>query len=274
MKLRISEQNVEFFSGGVSAGRYNLNDPFKPFLHPLHTPAGRMVSAASPHDHRHHKGLMYALQTVQFNFWEEVPASSAERIGRQRPLGFENVDSAGDEIGFTQQLAWESADGAAPVFHEDRTIRCRHEGDEFVWTWSARLTVSHACRLIKGRGSCALPDGRRISYNGLGLRLARSFGCTGNNALLLDGRKVSFREGMGQVPRRATFQGTFDPLWPEWPGPRAAITFEQEQNNGLFVMESPFAYMAMGPSNLEEVELLAGQILAPTYRIRVADIVA
>ncbi len=274
MKLQISEQNVEFLNGGASAGRYNLNDPFKPFLHPLHTPAGRMVSAASPHDHKHHKGLMCALQTGEFNFWEEAPASPAERVGRQRHLGFQNVAWTGAEIGFTQQLAWESADGATPVFREDRTIRCRHDGDEFVWTWTARLTVSRAGRLVKGRGSCALPDGRRISYNGLGLRLTRSFGCTGNNALLLDGRKVAFREGMGQVPRRATFQGTFDPHWPEWPGPRAAVTFEQEQHDGLFVMESPFAYMAMGPSNLEEVELIAGQILAQTYRIRVADMVA
>ena len=44
-------------------GLYVLDDPFKPYIHPLKTPAGHTVSLAMPHDHPHHKGSMYALRT-------------------------------------------------------------------------------------------------------------------------------------------------------------------------------------------------------------------
>lgn len=215
---------------------------------------------------------MYALRTGEINFWEEVSTIAGEAVGRQRHVELLNVASDGEEVGFTETLAWESVDVTEPIFLENRTLRARHVGNAFVWTWVTRITVRRNCHLIKSQWSWALPDGRRINYHGLGLRLVRSFGCTGGHTLTLDGREISFLEAMGQIARQVTFRGTFDPVWPQWPGPQAAVTFEQEQRNGLFVLESPFSFMGLGPSNLEEIDVCTGEVLEETYHIRVADV--
>ena len=165
-------------------------------------------------------------------------------------------------------------DGGKPVFEENRELRAGHNGNGFSWTWGTQITVRRESRLIKSQWSWALPDGRRINYHGLGLRLVRSFDCTGGNDLMLDGQKTSFGQGMGQIFRQVTFRGTLDPIWPQWPGPQASITFQQQQGNGLFVLESPFAFMSLGPSNLEERDLSTGEVLEETYHIRVADVLS
>ncbi len=272
MKLQIGDEGVDFYSGSVLAGRYNIQHSLKPFLHPLNTPEGWSVSIASPHDHRHHKGLMYALRTREINFWEENATAANEAVGRQRHVGLSEVVMDGAEVRFVESLVWEAVDGGKPVFEENRELRVRHMGSGFAWTWGTRITVRRDSRLIKSQWSWALPNGRRINYHGLGLRLARSFGCTGGHRLVLDGRETGFLEAMGQVARQVTFTGTLDPVWPQWPGPRAAVTFEQQQRNGLFILESPFAFMSLGPSNLEECDLSSGEILEETYHIQVADL--
>ena len=274
MELHINDDGVEFYSGNTLAGCYNISHSLKPFLHPLNTPSGYAVSLASPHDHRHHKGLMYALRTCDINFWEENPSMAVETVGRQRHLDLQDVVRSGEEVGFTERLIWESVAGGDPVFLESRTLGVRHYASAFVWTWVTRLTICRSCRLIKSQWSWGLPDGRKINYHGLGLRLVRSFGCTGGNDLTLDGQKTSFGQGMGQIVRQVTFRGTLDPIWPQWPGPQASITFQQQQGNGLFVLELPFAFMSLGPSNLEERDLSAGEMLEETYHIRVADVLS
>ena len=272
LKLQISEDAVEFHSGVLLAGRYNLSHSLKPFLHPVNTPGGHTISLAGPHDHRHHKGLMYALRTQDVNFWEEVSTTNGEAVGRQRHVDFRDVVRDGAEVGFTETLIWEALGGGEPIFSENRELHVCHLDNAFVWKWVSRITVRRVCRLIKSQWSWTLPDGRRINYHGLGLRLVRSFGCTGGHTLTLDGRETSFSDALGQVARQVTYKGTLDPQWPQWPGPPAAVTFQQEQRNGLFVLESPFAFLSMGPSNLAEVDLSAGEILEEKYRIRVADV--
>ena len=272
MKLLISDESVHFFVGTALAGRYNLNDSFKPFIHPLNTPTGRTVSCASPHDHKHHKGLMYALRTAEVNFWEEVSTQPGEQVGRQRPQGFTTVAESGEEVGFTEQLCWEAVESTVPIFLEERTIRWRQHNAAIVWTWNTRLTAQRDLRLIKSQWSWPLSDGRKINYHGLGLRFTRSFGATGNNALTLDDKTVNFKDGMGAAPRQACFTGSFDPVWPELPGAKASVTFTQRQRNGLFVLDAPFAFMSLGPSNLEELVISPGQVLEERYEITVADV--
>ena len=49
-------------------------------------------------------------------------------------------------------------------------------------------------------------------------------------------------------------------------------TFTQTQANGMFVMESPFAYLSRGPSNSAPRLLQTGERLEEAYTIRVEDI--
>src|SRR5215218_6200604 len=121
MQLVVTDQAVSFVDGERVAGRYVLDDPFKPFIHPLKTPAGHTVSLAMPHDHPHHKGLMYALRTPQVNFWEERSTLPGEVVGRQIHQRFDELTEVGEQVGFVEILRWETEAGEA-LFQERRSI--------------------------------------------------------------------------------------------------------------------------------------------------------
>ncbi len=279
MQMTIGPVFVEFMTAdGALAGRYNYTDPFKPYLHPLLSPQGHCVSLASPHDHKHHKGLMYALRTPELNFWEESTRAPGEAVGRERHLAFSDVRASGDEVGFTETLSWEPSGGGPAVFEEMRRIACRRVGAAFQWTWETTLKVRRATRLIQSQASHKKADGSIVNYHGLGLRFRREFGGgTRNNALQLDdgpeqwnkgASRLEFSSVMGATPRRVTFIGCIDGFSP---APQVAVTLSQQQGNGLFVMETPFAFLALGPSNLAERPLRDGESLAERYTVTVTD---
>src|SRR5215211_628312 len=150
LHLEMTDQAVDFFNGDRLAGRYNVADPFKPFIHPLNTPAGETMSLAMPHDHKHHKGLMYALRTPEVNFWEEVSTLPGERPGRQRHERFEETTTDGDQIGFVEHLSWVDADDA-PWFAEQRTIRLSVDPADgaYLWTWGTVIESLRDTKLIQ-----------------------------------------------------------------------------------------------------------------------------
>lgn len=280
MRLIFADAHVDFVTAeGRLAGRYHHGDAFKPFIHPLNSPQGHTVSLARPHDHRHHKGLMYALRIPELNFWEEVSTRPGEAVGRERHVAFAEVRAAGEEVGFTETLAWEPAAGGSAVFDETRRVSCRQNGAAFVWTWEVTLHVLTDTRLIQSQWSHKSAEGRLTNYHGLGLRMCREFGgSTRNNALQLDdgpvqwnrnGKPYDFTQAMGATPRRVTYVGHIDGTWPV---PRIAVSMTQEEKNGLFIFESPFAFMALGPSNLAERSLAAGELLRGRYTVTIEDL--
>jgi hypothetical protein len=280
MRLIVAATHVDFVgANGTLAGRYHHGDEFKPFVHPLNSPRGHTVSLARPHDHRHHKGLMYALRTPDLNFWEETITRPGEAVGRERHVAFVEVRERGEEIGFTETLSWEPAQGGAAVFDETRRVVCRREDAAFVWAWETKLTARRATTLVQSQWSRENAAGKKINYHGLGLRFCREFGGgTRNNALQLDDGPVQWNRGakgydfasaLGVTPARVTYIGHIDGTWPV---PRIGVTMTQEQRNGLYVLESSFAFMSLGPSNLTERTLAAGELLHERYTVSVADL--
>jgi hypothetical protein len=267
LHLDITENAVDFLVDGRLAGRYNVADEFKPYFHPLNTPAGETLSLASPHDHKHHKGLMYALRTPEVNFWEERSTLPGERPGRQRHDRFTDLIASGNEIGFIELLFWIDADEEV-WFEERRTVHLTATGTEYVWIWRTELESTRDTELIQSQWSAPVPGGL-VNYHGLGIRLRRDFGCTGGNRLLLDGVETPFADGMGKTPAEAEFRGSIDGIWPV---PKAAVRIRQEQANGLFVLESPFAFFAFGPSNLAPKPLAAGDRIDERYTVTLFDL--
>jgi Methane oxygenase PmoA len=269
IKLVNREDMVDFVANtGVIAGSYRFDDEFKPHFHPLRTPAGRTVSSCCPHDHKHHKGLMYALRTERVNFWEERSTLPGEQVGRIEHIKFVAQSHRDGAAAFEEELVWRSTADATEIFHEKRAVACRSHNGAFIWDWETRLQVLVDCTLITSQWSERLSDGTVVNYHGLGLRLTREFACTGGNRLLLDGQPLSFQEGMGRSPQEATFLGCFDG---QWPPACASVTFRQKGRNGLYVRENPFAFLSMGPSNLSPVRLCSGSSLIEAYTVSVQD---
>jgi hypothetical protein len=270
MHLHDDLGSMTFVHDGVVAGRYVYDDPFKPHVHPLSTPSGKVVSLASPHDHRHHKGLMYALQTADVNFWEEVEKPGLS-VGAQQHVSFSRVVAVGDTVGFEHALVWRRLDGGQALFEERRSISCRFDesAGAFEWRWGTTLQALLATTLAMSRWSLATPAGGRVNYHGLGIRFVRDFGCTGGNVVKLDGTEGPVAAALGATPREVTFIGRLDGRWPV---ERAGVSIAQAQENALFVMETPFAYMSLGPSNSSPRELAAGEVLSEAYVVRVFDV--
>jgi len=255
---------------GRPVGRYLAHDAYKPYLHPLHTPSGRVVSAAVPHDHRHHKGLMYALRLPELNFWEEVPTLPGERTGRQRPLALSIHTASGPMVGFTQSLLWEAEDGTDPVLAEQRTITCTASARGFMWSWQTRLEALRALELVMSQWALTRADGRKVNYHGLGLRFPRSFGAMASSSqIMLDGQPADYAQALGAQAEAITVIGAYDGIWPPL---HSGVCMRQFQAGTCFAIRDPFAYLALGPSNAGARTLAAHEIIHETYQIEVFDL--
>lgn len=272
MHLEVDQNSIAIKGeGGNLAGRYVYSDPFKPYLHPLLTSSGVSMSAFMPHDHKHHRALMYALRTPELNFWEERVTTPEERVGRQVHRELTDVVENGDSVGFTQALTWCAVDDDIPVFLETRRLTCTLQdgGRGFAWTWRTQLVPQSDVTLRMSQWSAPRKDGTLVNYHGLGLRLPREF--SGDLALVriaIDGQQTSVEEAHGQTPRTISFEGAADGYWPVRFG---GVRFSQHQPNTLFIMKEPFAYIALGPSNHAPRKLKRGELIQEDYAIDVFD---
>jgi hypothetical protein len=127
---RLGAALAELAAGGVPVGTYHDGsalDPTlapRPFLHPLRTLAGTVVTDCLPEDHRWHLGVSVAVPDVGGrNFWGGRTYVRGEGYqwredhGRIRHLLWRQQSTGG----FIEQLLWEGPDGV-PLLAETRTV--------------------------------------------------------------------------------------------------------------------------------------------------------
>lgn len=266
MKVEIGAQACVFTHCGREIGRYVVDDPFKPYLHPLRTPNGHCVTDCMPADHRHHKGMMYALRCQDLNFWEEDPGS-----GEQKQQALSVLQDAWG-TGIQQDLLWHARGGGLETYLERREIVSRYDRKDrgFHWTWRSRRTALRTHRLIKSPWSFPLDDGRKINYHGLGIRLPRAWAFPGGSlsGVEMRGQAMDWKQACGGSDSEIRWWGRMDGFWSP---PTVAVTIRQEQPYTWFVLKRDFAYLSVGPSNAREIDVPAGQVFCETYHIVVQD---
>lgn len=263
MKCEVEGRRVFFTEDGLEAGCYQ-RDPAKPFLHPLRTASGHVLTLATPHDHLHHKGLMFALQTPEVSWWDEVPHPDSLTVGRQRETSLST-----NSDGLVQELVWEAVDGSHATFEERRKLNCSRVDGGFAWSWRTTLTALRDCTLSQALHSKDHGDGRRTNYQGLSLRLPRALAM--GSRLFVSNDRVPFGEATGASVTDVRVEGRVDPVYPSWPGPAVEVSITTPREQGLFALNQPFPYLALGPSNLRPLELAAGEILDLEYEVVVRD---
>ncbi|MGF1448678.1 MAG: DUF6807 family protein [Opitutales bacterium] len=266
MEVQVDGSLVRFRAGKAVAGEYVLDDRFKPYFRTLCTPAGHNVTVVSPGDHRHHKGLMYALCCEDLNFWEEDPG--------EPHCGVQSIEQTRtDGAALTQQLLWRAEDGGRQTYREQRTIALSQpDAGRFVWEWTSRRESLRAHRLVKSPWSMEAATGRRVNYHGLGIRLPWVW-ALGNEAFSgveVDGQAVPTEKAHGSSGPRVGFWGLIDGYWK---APVAAVSFEQTTAQGFtwFVLKNDIPYLALGPSNAEEIDVAEGAVFEEQYRVVVED---
>lgn len=250
-------------------------DPFespKPYLHPVRTLAGDVVTGYRPHDHRWHKGIqMTASHLSGENFWGGGSYVRGEgyldlpNVGSMRHRGFTELIDSGDRISLVELLDWHTQTGARWV-EERRSIIV---GDVVDGSWS--LDFATSLHNVRGEplsfGSPATNGREQAGYTGLFWRGPRAF--TGGTVLAAGGQGGP--EMMGRRARWLAYVGRHDEvdrastlLFVDGPDNQSAPTH-------WFVRNEPFP--AVNPSFAfhQEVTLHAGETLDLRYRLVVAD---
>ena len=138
----------------------------KPYLHPVRTPGGQMLSLLEPADHLWHRGLWFTIKFVNGdNFWEERPP-----FGTQRVVGIPEISHATrDDARIEMPLAWIAPDDDERVISERRMIHSRAVDDAFVIDWESTLTANRDVTLDR------TPYTTWGGYGGLSFRGSRSW---------------------------------------------------------------------------------------------------
>lgn len=144
--------------GGVEIGRYVVLpatpevESRKPYLHPMRTLAGDVVSAFRPWDHPWHKGLQMTWSEVSGqNFWGGKTYVDGEycwldNVGRMRHDGYDEIKADGGLLRVVERLSWITAAGEHWVAEtRDLTFSAAHAG-RGVWL------LDFTTRLVNTRG--------------------------------------------------------------------------------------------------------------------------
>jgi hypothetical protein len=134
----------------------STENPKKPYMEQLFTPAGQQVLLDSPADHVHHHGLMFALSVDDVSYWEED-----DRGGRQTVV---ETKAVGKGM-LSQSLRWIDPQGNAKL-NEQRRIHLSQTTDATWLTWQSTLAVPASIDKVHLGGS---------HYYGLGMRFFPSF---------------------------------------------------------------------------------------------------
>ena len=119
---------------------YVWRDVPRPFVHPVRTPDGRVLSVDSPADHPWHHALWFTIKFVNgTNFWEEYDQFGLLR--QQAPPTLETrTDGGRPVVRATSSIDWVDADGESVVVTERCSLTSRVDADAHLLDWDVRLT--------------------------------------------------------------------------------------------------------------------------------------
>jgi hypothetical protein len=252
----------------------------KPYMHPMRTLTGAVVTGYRPNDHRWHKGLsLTASHLSGANLWGgntyvhgKGYLGLPERVGSMAHVAFDEVGSDGSRAVIAERLTWHPHDGALWA-DELRRIEVHDvDPDAGSWalTWTSAVTNRRDTPLRFGSPTTA---GRELAgYTGLFWRGPRAF--RGGRVIGPDG------EGPGLMGTQApwlAYTGEHDGT-----DGHATLVFAHAPENDhagakgthpahWFVRSDPFAAVAPSWSFHTELALAPGATLTRRYRVVVAD---
>jgi len=249
-------------------------DSPKPYLHPLRTTSGEVVTAVRPHDHTWHNGLQFTMAHLSGeNFWGGrtyvrgrgyTPLDNNGTIGHVR---WESIDDAGGHCELRHELAWRTAAGRRWLT-EHRTL---HFGDvslrggHWTLTWSSRLRNTSGHEL---RWGSPVTEGRDTAgYGGLFWRGPRSF--VGGTVRTSDGRSAA--DAMGHRAPWLAFTGQHDESLRS-----STLLFADSPDNAAhptawYVRNEPFPVVSFAATYHSPWLLEPGEELTLTHHVVVID---
>jgi hypothetical protein len=266
-------------SGDVELLRYvfvpdspQLESP-KPYLDPIRTRAGRVVSLYRPWDHVWHKGIAWSLPVVDDeNFWGG-PTFVRDRGYVQLPnngtQGHRDVLASGVDDGvarFAHRLEW-TTEAGAPVFAEERHLSARVVSED-AWALTVGISLTNVSDAVVRIGSPTTKGRENAGYGGLFWRGPRSF--TEGRLVTVDGEgsgddvRGTRYEWMGFVGRHDVIDAT-----------SLIVMLDAAENPchppQWFARSAEFACLNPAPFFSEEFEIAPGATADFRYVVGVSD---
>ena len=272
-----TERYTTLFEYVYTPGGSDFEGP-KPYLHPVRTLAGHVVTTFRPHDHRWHKGIQMTIAHLSGqNFWggntyvHGKGYVALPEVGRMNHVRWHEIDADtnGARVRLDHDVEWVASTGERWI-----TERRKWEIDEVnleeSW-WSLRFTTT--LTNIRGTeleiGSPTTHGRPMAGYGGLFWRGPRDFADPGATVMGPDGRAGN--EMMGYQARWLSFTGKHD-------GSDAVSTlvFINEHDSfryptAWFVRTADTPLVAFAPAFFTPYVLRDGEAIKFHHRIVIAD---
>jgi len=203
----------------------------RPYLHPIHTLAGDVLTNTRPSDHPWHQGLSLTMTSVNgMNFWggptyraKVGDYANIDNVGTQQHRGWVEAKPSDHGCAWTETLDWIGPRNE-PVFTESRTLSvCDIDPENELWRliWESELT-NVLGETITHNSYCSGEGLQGSGYTGLFLRMSRGFDQTPSHIFAgvempewddyHDGKTilVSPDQLNGWPSSRLAYQGIFD----------------------------------------------------------------
>jgi Methane oxygenase PmoA len=263
--MRISCGDTEIARYVYRPSDVQLESP-RPYLHPLRTLGGCLVSLYRPHDHVWHRGIAWSLPHVgPENFWGGptfVRDKGYEQLannGAMRHVGFSLVAATPEKVELVESLEWVTEHGQT-WFTERRSQRFELIDGAWLLRFGTSFTNVSATEIVIGSPTT---EGRpNAGYGGLFWRGPRDF--TGGSVHVPG--QVGGDELMGVRAPWLAFRGRHDDH-----GGHSTLVFIAPDEPKWFVRSEPFAAVCPAPFFDREVPVPANETLTFRYTVVVAD---
>lgn len=270
--LSVAAGDATLFTYTYRPDTVQLESP-KPYLHPINTLGGDLVSLFRPHDHVWHKGIAWSLPHVGGeNFWGGPTFVRGEGYlqlannGRAEHRELSRLDVSDDAVTIGHRLEWTAEDGH-DVFTEGRQLTARLVGDGQAWALVFETRMTNVSGATIAIGSPTTAGRENAGYGGLFWRGPRSF----------TGGVIHSPSGSGGEELRGTreewmgFSGQHD-VSARW----STLVMVDDRTNPRhppqwFTRNELFACLCPAPFFSEELDVEAGQSLALRYAVVIAD---
>ncbi|HEY3506205.1 MAG TPA: PmoA family protein [Actinocatenispora sp.] len=269
VRLRIDD--VELFRYVYRPWDAQRESP-RPYLHPVRTLGGDVVSLFRPHDHVWHKGIAWSLSNVGTqNFWGGrtfTPDRGYVQLddnGTVRHDGFDELGVRDGVARLDERLSWLAADGERMLTERRLITATVVEG---AWRLGFTTTMTNVGPDTVPFGSPTTKGRDNAGYSGLFWRGPRSFSDGGR--VLMPG-VVGADELMGARGPWLAYVGRHDGH-----GRSSTLLFRDDPGNPThptrwFVRTGQFAGVCPAPFFDTEYELPAGGSLTLRYDVWIAD---
>ncbi|GIG91302.1 DUF6807 domain-containing protein [Plantactinospora endophytica] len=267
-------------AAGVEIATYVYDPPVpdfesrKPYLHPLRTLDGALVSAYRPNDHRWHKGLQMTISHLSGqNFWggnsyvHGEGYRARDNVGRMRHDAFDLVDVTPTELTLRESLTWITSRDEHWVA-ERRELRIGGvDTGRGTWMLDFRTELRNIRNAELRVGSPTTAGRPNAGYTGFFWRGPR--GWTGGQIVTADGGGGP--ETMGRQSPWLAYTAEHD----EVDGGGTVLVFAGTSSAAVplkwFVRNTPFPAVNPSPAFDEEVVLAPDETLRLHHRVVFAD---